>query len=162
MKIVSDSTPLIRLAEIDSFYLLGKVFDKLYIPMAVYKEVVREGKGKPGEREVKEAGWIEIKKIKAKTAVRKLMKAENIHEGEAEAIQLAKELKFRFILIDEHRAYKVAESLGLKVIGTLEFLYIAKQRKLIPKIKDKLDILLARKIIKLDVYKKILRQAKEE
>lgn len=40
MKIVSNSSPLIFLSKIDRLDVLTKMFDKIYIPYAVYDETV--------------------------------------------------------------------------------------------------------------------------
>jgi predicted nucleic acid-binding protein len=49
-----------------------------------------------------------------------------LHEGEREAIALAKERTAQ-LLIDEIRARRAARELGIEVIGTLRILYEAKQ-----------------------------------
>jgi len=50
----NDSTPLIALARINRFGLLGE----LTIPSAVYAEVVTASKGRVGSEELKNADWI--------------------------------------------------------------------------------------------------------
>ena len=62
-KIISNASPLIALSNIGQVELLKKLFRKIIIPKAVYQEVVKEGKGKPGAVEVKKAvnKWIEVK-----------------------------------------------------------------------------------------------------
>ena len=45
MIVVTDSTPIISLAKIDKLHLLRDIFGKIYVPNAVYKEVVLKGKG---------------------------------------------------------------------------------------------------------------------
>lgn len=59
---IADATPLIYLAAIDRFPLLEAFFDHVLVPTAVWREVVQEGKGKVGAREVveaKQAGSVE-------------------------------------------------------------------------------------------------------
>jgi len=62
-KTISNASPLIALSNIGQVELLKKLFQKIIIPKAVYQEVVKEGKGKPGAVEVKKAvnKWIEVK-----------------------------------------------------------------------------------------------------
>ena len=58
---VSDSSPLISLARIGAFALLEEEFAPLVIPPAVYREVVEQGEGRPGDPETRTglaAGWI--------------------------------------------------------------------------------------------------------
>lgn len=44
MRVVVNATPLISLAFIDKLSLLDELFDEVYIPNAVLKEVTRKGK----------------------------------------------------------------------------------------------------------------------
>ena len=62
--VVSNSSVLIALSAIQKLELLKEIFNKIYIPEAVWNEVVVQGEGEPGSKEVKNAGWIESKKIK--------------------------------------------------------------------------------------------------
>jgi len=51
-KVICNASPLIALSSISQLELLEKIFKKIIIPEAVYKEVVEEGKGKTGAKEV--------------------------------------------------------------------------------------------------------------
>lgn len=62
--VVSNSSPLIHLSQIGRLSLLREFFGELLIPPAVYREVVVEGRGRPGSREVREASWIKVVGIK--------------------------------------------------------------------------------------------------
>ncbi len=54
---VSDSGPLIHLAQINRFNLL-QVFSRIFIPQAVYDEVCIAGK--PGNKDLHSAGYIDV------------------------------------------------------------------------------------------------------
>ena len=129
MIVVSNSSPLIALAKIGKLYILGELFKEIIIPKAVWNEVVVKGKGKPGAEEVEKAEWIKVKEVRDKLSV-EVLKGE-IEIGEAEAIILAKELNADLIIMDEKIPRIIAESIGLRVIGSLAILYIAKKRGLI-------------------------------
>ena len=58
MKVVADSSFLIALALIDTLPLLSQIFSQVFIPDAVYEEVVIRGTGLPGAEEVAGAEWI--------------------------------------------------------------------------------------------------------
>jgi predicted nucleic acid-binding protein len=61
---VSDSSTLIHLAGIERLDVLKELYQEIFIPPAVWKEVVEEGLSRPGAAEVKEAinaGWIKVK-----------------------------------------------------------------------------------------------------
>ncbi len=52
MIVVSDSTIFIGLAKIKKIDLLQSLFQKIYIPEAVFREVAGEGEERPGAKEV--------------------------------------------------------------------------------------------------------------
>jgi predicted nucleic acid-binding protein len=64
VSVVADSTPLISLASIGSLDFLQSLFKKVCIPQTVYREVVIDGKGRTGSREVRRATWIERHSIR--------------------------------------------------------------------------------------------------
>lgn len=71
-----------------------------------------------------------------------------LDEGEAEALALAKELVADAVLIDEADGRKVAQRLGIPVIGTIGILVRAKRMSLCPSV----DLLLDRLVNELDFY----------
>jgi predicted nucleic acid-binding protein len=58
VKVVADSSFLIALATIDTLPLVPRIFSEVFIPDAVYDEVVTRGVGLPGAEEVAGAAWI--------------------------------------------------------------------------------------------------------
>ena len=81
---VSNSSPLIHLSRIGRLNLLREFFEEILIPHAVFREVVIEGRGRPGSSEVEEASWIRVMEIRDKRLKRILQLV--LDEGEAEAI----------------------------------------------------------------------------
>ena len=63
MIIVSNTSPIINLSAIGQFSLLEKLFDTIYIPQAVYHEIVVLGTGEPGSKEIQESNKIVITKV---------------------------------------------------------------------------------------------------
>ena len=61
MNAVSDSSTLIILSRIDRLEFLKVIFGQVFIPQAVYDDLVVKGKGKPGAKEVDTANWIKVK-----------------------------------------------------------------------------------------------------
>ncbi len=129
MIVVSNSSPLIALAKIGKLHILKDLFGEIIIPKAVWYEVVVKGKGKPGAEEVERAEWIKVREVEDILSV-EILKGE-IEIGEAEAIVLAKELNADLLIMDESIPRVIAESIGLRVVGSLAILYIAKKRGLI-------------------------------
>ncbi|MCK4765104.1 MAG: DUF3368 domain-containing protein [Candidatus Aminicenantes bacterium] len=125
-RITADSSTLIGLAQINQFELLKKLFLEIYIPGAVYYEVVIKGKNEVGSKETEKAindGWI----IKRNTADRLAVQAfsSTLGDGESEVIVLYKELALDYALIDEKMARGKAELIGVNVIGIIGVLNLA-------------------------------------
>ena len=99
MIIVSDTSPIINLAQIDLLYLLPKLYGQIIIPYAVYDEIVIKGVNEPGSHEIKTADWVSVKNCKNIQLLNELRG--ELDGGEAEAIVLAIELNADKILMDE-------------------------------------------------------------
>jgi len=117
--IVSNAGPLIALAKIERFGLLRELFGKLYIPQAVYDEVVVIGTGRAGANETEQAvsDWIEVQEVKDLVMVKSLLT--KLGKGESEAIALALEAKADLVLLDDYKARATAEFMGLNMTGTV-------------------------------------------
>lgn len=123
---VTDSSCLIGLAQIELFVLLKDLFLEVYIPQAVYEEVVVKGMGEPGSNETESAvrdGWISIKAVNDEIAVNALRIS--LGRGESEVIILCKELGVDYALIDERAARYKAELMNVKTMGILGLMNLA-------------------------------------
>ena len=158
--VVSDAPPLINLARVQQFELLAAFYGQVIIPRAVYDEVVVRGQGRDGSAEVRSASWVETREPQDDLAVQSL--AAELGRGEASAIILAKEHRARLLLIDEIRGRRVAQQLGLNVLGTLGILARAKREGRIPDLRQELNLLRARGTwIGEELYDEVLRLAGE-
>jgi len=136
--VISESSVLIGLSSIDQLHLLRELLnDEIFIPGAVWHEVVESGAGRPGAKRIESADWITVRQV-AETDLLCLLKTE-LDSGEAEAIALAKEIHAELILLDERAARKIAKSLRLNVLGTVGLLIRARQRGKIISLQDVLD-----------------------
>ena len=126
--IVSDAGPIIIFARIGRLSLLRDVTGSLLIPDAVYDEIVVKKGGMPGAADLAQAAWVQKASVANRSIIDGLPSV--LHEGEREAIALAKEQGAQ-LLIDEIRARRIARDEGLEVIGTLRILAEAKRLKLI-------------------------------
>jgi hypothetical protein len=140
--VVSDSSPLIAFSSANSLDLLHALYGTIYIPEAVFYEVVSGGAGRPGGTAVANAPWIVQKAPANQQTVAQLLSA-GLDQGESEAIVLASELSARLVILDESRARMVARQQGLPVTGTLGVLIAAKNAGLAAAIKPLLDQLSA-------------------
>ncbi|MGR0482537.1 MAG: DUF3368 domain-containing protein [Candidatus Electronema sp. V4] len=127
--VVSDSTVLIGLSKIANLFLLKELFQEIYIPEAVFREVTEDGWMRPGAEAVRDAPWILRKQVSDRTEVLFLMTV--LEEGEAEVLVLAKELQADLILLDEDKARKSAARAGFSVMGVIGILLAAKRLGLI-------------------------------
>lgn len=135
--IVSNSTPLIYLAKLGHLSLLRKLFDEVSVPGEVMVEVMR-GKqlGFDDAMTVEKAerdGWLRVVKLSSGQkrellALRRIFT--EISEADAAALVLAKGLSVA-LCVDDSRAVRVAEVLGLEHIGTFGIILLAVKKKLI-------------------------------
>lgn len=122
MIVVSDSSPLIALSSVDRLDLLHLLFDTVIIPVSVRDEVMGSASKIAGSL----PPFIHVESVAAELSVRFLKL--NLHSGESEAIALALERGIQGIILDDKQAREIAAELGLKVIGTLGVLILAKRK----------------------------------
>ena len=158
MIVVSNATPLIGLAKIGRLTLLQELFGTITIPPAVYDEVVTNAPNRPGAKEIRQAAWIQTQSPIDQTKVDYLRA--DLDPGEAEALVLAEELDASWILLDEPKARLAAKLLGLKFVGTVGLLLLAKRLGKISSVKPLLDELRAKKFhLNERVYQAVLKEA---
>ena len=144
MLIVSNTSPLIWLSQIGKIALLPKLFGEVIIPEEVYKEAVERGlqEGFSDALTIKECvdqGWIKISKLnerEIKLCEKMMEYAFEIHLGEAQTIILARKIN-ALLLMDESSGRAFAETLGLKVKGTLYVIMKALREDLLDKVEAK-------------------------
>ena len=128
-RVVADSSCLIGLSQVEQFELLKELFSEVYIPCAVYDEVVIKGKGEAGSEETESAlkgGWILKRSVNDKIGVSALSTV--LGKGESEVIVLCKELKLDYALVDERKARDMAELMSINTMGVLGIIGIAFER----------------------------------
>ncbi len=158
--VVLNTSPIIYLSSIGEIGILRKLFREVLIPEAVKREIISGGKGVFGFKEVNEETWIKTKKIRNEAAKKYLLT--DLDEGEAEVIVLAEEAKANLIIIDDRLGRKFAKIRGYHVIGTLRLLMIAKDKRIIPEVKQRIERLKASGFwISEDVFNTILKQTGE-
>ncbi|MBU7029918.1 MAG: DUF3368 domain-containing protein [Theionarchaea archaeon] len=115
--------------------ILEMLFSEIFVPEAVFKEFMVKASGTEDERKFREI--IKIAKVKDFLAVMTLQT--DLGKGESECIVLAKEINADFIVLDDKDARKIAEFLGLNVIGTLGILVMAHKKGVIQNVKSVID-----------------------
>ncbi len=128
--IISDSTTIITLLNIDRLDVLKNIFSLVYIPQKVYEEVVIE------EKIILDKEFFVVKEISDKNLYTLLSKS--LDAGECEAIVLAKEMELSLI-IDEKKGRKIASNLGINIFGFIGLLILNYKNRLLTK-EDTLDV----------------------
>jgi predicted nucleic acid-binding protein len=122
MIVVSDTSPLTALLTVGEAGLLSRLFGDVIIPEEVRDELARSHSSLPA--------WIKVEAVKNTAEAVRL--SQIVDKGEAEAIELAKELHADRLLIDERKGRRLAMQEGVPVIGLLGVVILAKRQQLIP------------------------------
>ena len=157
--IVSDTSPITNLIQVDQLELLRRVFGEIIIPQKVFEELsAYEGHKKLIELQ----SWILVKSVNDEAEVKIL--EEVLDPGEAEAIVLAKELDAEFLIIDEKRGRRIAKTHGLRITGLLGVLIRGKKQGYLNELKPILDKLIDELQFRVDrnLYEWTLSEVGEE
>jgi uncharacterized protein len=139
MIVVANTTPLISLAALGRLDILEKLFGRIIIAEAVYREI----KAKPGfGYDQIDCAYIEVQSIQGHLYKEFLLT--QLDSGEAETIILAKEINADFVVIDENLGYRFANNAGLTAIRTLSILLRAKESGYIEQVKPLMEDLVAK------------------
>ena len=126
MLVVSDTSPITSLLQIGREALLKDLFGTVCVPPAVHDELKRFHEVLPA--------FLERREIVDRTPIQELQ--EQLDLGEAEAIVLAVESHADLLLIDERRGRSEATHRGVRVIGLVGVLLLAKESSLIASVKQ--------------------------
>ena len=124
--IISDTSCFIILTNIGELELLHKVYGQILTTVDIANEY---GETLPE--------WVEIVTVKDK--YRLLLLEMQIDRGEASAIALALETPNSTIILDDYKARKIADQLGLIFTGTIGVIVKAKLNRIISSIKPLLE-----------------------
>ena len=115
-RIVSNTGPLISLEKLRQGYdFIRQLYDTIIIPPGVLAEVV-EGQFATPHAYLQHYGIVDLIEIQAVSRSEQLPEVTRLHIGEAQAIQLARELALP-LLIEETVGRRVAQSLGISISG---------------------------------------------
>jgi predicted nucleic acid-binding protein len=128
MRLVCNASPLIFLAKLDLIQLLPRLTEELIIPVGVYDEI-------KGQNDAS-SEWIEKFKneyIIEIGSVPKLIESWDLGQGETEVIAHAYSHQNFKVALDDRAARNCAASIGVKVIGTIGLIILAKKKGYIEK-----------------------------
>lgn len=159
MTVICNATPLINFAAINRLDILENMFGKVIIPNGVY--IKTTNLNFPSAKIIiksANSGWLETCSVTSTINI-----PTDLDKGEVEVIALAIEINNPKVLLDEKRARQVAQNLELQVVGTINILLLAKNKKVITKVSPLLDDIIynARYWINKSLYEKVLEQAGE-
>lgn len=142
MIVVSDSTPLMHFAKIGQLNLLFSLYDEILITKEVLKETVEAGimLGEDDAVVIQRYIGKNINVKMPQMPFKWLIEKYHIHQGEAESIQLAKEVGAHLILMNEREGRIAAKKEGLEVKGSIGVIFNGLKADLINK-KEALSIL---------------------
>ena len=131
--LIADAGPLIALARIDRLQLLPRLFVRTVTTETVWSECFANPSAAERTRlnRAAEQGWLE--RVGSPVVAHDW----RLGPGETSAIAWALEHEAA-VLIDERAARRTATRLGLPLIGTVGLLVLAKEKGLIPSIREDL------------------------
>lgn len=136
--VVADASPLILLAKLGRLALLTALAEQVWVPSAVWREVVAHGENRPEVAQI-----VAMLGHAVRDADPELQAAFELQvdAGEAGALALAAKNRHALLLIDDRRGRRVAAVSGLRHLGTLGLLLRAKRRGLIAALAPELEAL---------------------
>lgn len=124
--IISDTSCFIILTNIGELELLHKVYGQILTTTEIAAEY-----GEPLPE------WVEIATVNDK--YRQQLLEMQIDKGESSAIALALETPNSIVILDDYKARKIAERLGITLTGTIGVIIKAKLNGTIPSVKPLLE-----------------------
>ncbi len=124
--VVADTSPIRYLAVIDSLHILPALYQRVWVPETVLKELAHPNAPREAQAFTSPLPpWVDVRQVDASHLLGSL------DPGEAEAIALAQSLAAEVILIDEREARREATNRGLFTMGTIGILEQAAAKRLI-------------------------------
>lgn len=148
MIVISDTTPIISLMKANRLDLLRKLYGKVLIPNAVYKELTENATFAKEARIIKDIDYLTVVAVENEKSVSVLRNVTGLDAGESEALIMYDEQKADLLLMDEHKGRSVAKQLNVRHIGTVGVLLLAYDKGMIQQddVKSCLDTMLANNI----------------
>lgn len=148
MIVISDTTPIISLLKAGQLELLQKLYNKVLMPQAVYRELIENPVYVNEVEIIKSTDFLLAAEVENMKSVSVLRAVTGLDEGESAALIMYDEQKADLLLMDEQKGRRVAKRLKVRHIGTAGILMLAYDKGLIQaeKVKECIDIMLENKI----------------
>ena len=131
-RVVSNTGPLIHLAQIDKLEIL-RLFHEILVSEEVYLEAIKEGKS--GGEKIKNVNNVIVKKLNenGKDLAKRLQVRYRLDLGEATSLAIARQEGVRLFVTDDLEAREVGKFLGFEVHGTLGIILRAFRENMLSK-----------------------------
>ena len=139
-EVICNTSPLQYLHQVGLLHILPALAGRVVVPPAVIDELAvgrSRGVDLPDPAGL---AWIDIR---SPTTLAALPNDADLGSGETEVLRLACETSDAEVVLDDQEARRTAETLGIRLRGTLGLLLDAKQAALIPRVAPVLDQLQA-------------------
>ncbi|MFL6262227.1 MAG: DUF3368 domain-containing protein [Thermoanaerobaculia bacterium] len=137
--VVLNNTPLVALWSLGRLDLLRDLYQEALIPRAVEEEFLAT-EASARRKALDDAPWVRTVEL---PHPRRALAYAGLHRGEAAVLALAEEIDARLVVLDERKARRYAERLGLALTGTLGILLEAKRAGLVASVSDCVSQLLS-------------------
>ena len=138
LMIISNTSPLIKLAAVEHLDLLAVLYGTVVIPAQVHDEY-RAGMS-TGDPDLGDLPWLVVEDV---TISADLLAIPSLGAGEAAVITLAQARAAQLVILDDHAARRAAQMRNLTVTGTYGVLITAKQLGHIAALRPILDRMIA-------------------
>jgi predicted nucleic acid-binding protein len=136
--VVCNASPLIVLAKVDLLSLMPKLFGRTFVPEAVIAEIEAGPADDPMPKAIRQSAWLIPVQLQPPLSP---LSTWALDRGEAEVIEYARLNGALPVMLDDRRARRVAERLGLKVHGTIGVVASAADRNLVPSFRESVSAL---------------------
>jgi predicted nucleic acid-binding protein len=136
---VVDASPLIHLSRTRNIHFLTTLAPTIVVPAPVYEEV-RAKTSDESARVIQQTAWL---RLVPGPSIPDDIRPWDLGAGEAAVLAWARTHPGCLAILDDARGRKLAEELGLSVIGTLGIVLRAKRRGLIPQARPVVERMMA-------------------
>jgi hypothetical protein len=134
--VICNTSPFQYLHQIDQLHILPALAGKVIVPSAVVDELAAGRVAGVDLPDLSQLDWIIVQSPAGQSALPLIA---DLGAGESEVLMLALETPGAAVILDDMLARRVAESLNIRMTGTLGLLLDAKQAGLISQVRPLLD-----------------------
>ncbi len=134
--VICDTSPIQYLYQLEQLHIIPKLANQVFIPSAVVEEIKIGHSLGVNLPKLEELEWVTVRRPISELA---LPLVSNLGPGETEVLMLALEMREAVAVLDDALAREMAETLDLRLTGTLGLLLDAKKAGLVPALRPLLD-----------------------